>query len=764
MPPSLIPIPGRTQTGPGPTIMVPAGGDAPPGADPWAQFMAPPQDATAAPAAPSDDQGAPANDPWAQFMTPPKEDDTANQPPQKIGAGEAATLGGVDALSFGLTPAIAGLTAAGKDVNPLPHSPDDVSEESQLSDMGSALAKMFGPKTLGDLVTGGNPVQAKYDATRKAALDTQNNAYAQHPLPFIGGQLGGALLSAPVGGGETLLARLLKMAGTGAVTTGGYNAGSSVSAGDSPGQVLKNAVQGFGSGAIIGGVGGAAVEGLGAIGSKLLSVFRGGVKKSDQAAANIVQALDADDARAGHSFDPEALAAAHAAGIPLSIADAGGERTMALARSAANTSPEGRAALSEFAHGRFEGQSGRAAGFIRRITGNPDNYLESEAVRAEGRRANGPAYTRSYNAGDRPIWNPELERLSGSPDVIRAARSAQHDWKAWQIADGFGAMNPGVRIEPGGRLQFTNGHGVPTYPNIQFWDYTARHLADEAQKARDAGKRTLALRLGTQERALKATLDAEVPEYQAARRGAAGFFGSEDALDAGERFVSGSFDKSEARAAIDRMTRPDRELFARGFAAKLANEIERTGYNRDILNNVFLNNDDARQRIRMALGSDRARQLEAYLRAEGLADRLRKALGNSTTARQLKEMGMAGSAAGALEASKELGPIPAMVAGGIALLLKSGADKIDEGVARRVGELLVSNDPRNIVKGVGIIARTPTLFNALRRVTASGAVVTAHNVGARKAAAAVASIYGDIAGSGDHETDRSVMDLNQPNQ
>jgi hypothetical protein len=721
----------------------------------WATKYAPPQDAAPAPTA---DQ--PVEDFATKYTAPPPDEAmTPDQPPKAFSAGDAALKGGIDAFTMGLAPAMVGATDAGK----------GTVDEGTLATMppaafGSGIPDIAGPAA--DFVGGliklfkGDP-QAKqtYDATRASSLADQNNAYAQHPLPFIGGQIGGALLSAPVGGGESLLARLAKMVGTGAAGGAAYSGGASVSQGNSPTQVLKDAAQGGAGGAAMGGIGGAALEGAGTVGSKLMALFRGGTNASDEAASRVVTAANVDLRNAGPALDPEARQAAQAAGLPLANADEGGERTLALARSAANTSPEARAALSEFAGNRFEGQSGRVAGAIRRMTGNPDNYLDNEAIRGAARKANAPAYQRAYAAGDRQIWNPEIERLSSSPDVMDAARAAQRDWKAWQVADGFGSMNPGMKIAPGGVLKFTNAKGVPTYPNIQYFDYVARHLADAAQQARDAGKRQVALRIGTAERALKATLDKEVPEYQAARQGAAGFFGSEDALEAGDKFVSGSFDKSEARASLAKMSRPDRELFARGFAAKLSTEIERTGYNRDVLNSVFLNNDDAKQRIKMALGSDRARQLEALLRAESVVDRLRKSLGNSTTARQLKEMGMAGGPAATTLAMAETMGGPTTLAIRIAgALIHKASEKVDEGVAKRVGELLVSQNPRDLVRGIEIITRTPVLFNALRRLTTSGAVVTERNVGTRKAAAGAYTAYDAIREGEDHEeTDKGVM-------
>jgi hypothetical protein len=142
-----------------------------------------------------------------------------------------------------------------------------------------------------------------------------------------------------------------------------------------------------------------------------------------------------------------------------------------------------------------------------------------------------------------------------------------------------------------------------------------------------------------------------------------------------------------------------------------------------VLNAAFLNNTAAQQRTMMALGPDRARQLEALLRAEKIVNRARTSLGNSTTARQLAEMGLAGGAtagaAGLLE--QDFNPqhlLSAAIMGGV---LHRGAQVIDQRVARRVGEMLASSDRAVVARGVQAAARNPVILNALRQATAGGA-------------------------------------------
>ncbi len=714
-------------------------------ADPWAAYMTPPAAPAAAPAAsPSAAPQDAAADPWAAYLTPPK-DDTSGAPPKKFSAGEAAGRGAIDAVTFGLAPAIAGTIAAGDGAMQQKGLPDMSDDESgDLMSLGAGLHRLLG--------AGDDTAKATYDSTRKAILADQQNAEAQHPAAFIGGQVGGALLSAPAAaGGESLFARLLAAAGTGAAGNAAYSAGSAVSRGASPADAVKSGIEGAGTGAAFGLLGSGMAEGVGAIGSKLLSVLRGTGDADAEAGRRIANAIAADYDRAGgFPIDAEAAAAGQAAGLPRAIVDTGGERTLALARSAANTSPEARAALNELAQSRFEQQSPRVAGFIRSITGTPDVAADTEALQTAARAANKPAYARAYAAGDRGVWSPELERLAGSPAVAGAARAAIERGQNRAIVDGFGAFRPSLQVTDDGRMIFARGpKGAPAYPNLQFWDYTQRELRDAASVAQRAGRNEEAGSLFALHRQLLGELDRQVPQFAKARRGAAAFFGAQNALEAGRAFVTSTASIPDARAALSRMNPAERELFARGFASELADRIERSGDRRNVLNSVFLGNPAARTRIKMALGYDRTRQLEALLRAETATDGLRRALGNSTTARQLAEMGLAGGAVATYEGLKEhdFNPSHVLAAALTFGAARYGAAKIDERVARRVGELLASNDTAKLAKGAKIVARSPALMDALRRITGAAARVGAHDLGWQRALAAAGAIGGAFNGA-----------------
>ena len=634
---------------------------------------------------------------------------------------EAAGLGIGESLTFGTAPMLEGLASA-------------AGPEWNQSQAGHDLAPIIGAgKMIGNMLSGhpDERVRDAYERGRKEALARQKQAGEQHPWAYGAGQLAGALMT-PIpglGGGATMVGRLGRAALAGGTAGGLYSAGSATSEERPIGEIATETAKGAGVGAAFGGLASGAIEGLGRAGAKALSIGRGARDVDQEAGRRVAAALQSDFEREGQKFTPEMVQAGNEAGIPRSIVDVGGERTRALARSAANTSPEARSALEEMTRTRFEQQSPRIAGYIRRITGGSNAGDDMAALEQAARTANRPAYARAYAAGDKEVWSPELERLTAAPYVQRALSGAVSKWKNYAVRDGYGAMNPPFRVENGGLIK-QGGGGLKAYPNIQLWDYAARELQDRARSA-PPGSQQASL-YNDLARGLKNELDRIVPEYGAARGTARTFFGAENALEAGQKFVMSNASIPEARRALAQMSPAERELFARGFASDLADRIERTGDRRNVINSIFVGSGVARQKIEMALGTNRARQVETVLRVESLVDEARKALGNSTTARQIAESGLAGGGAvAAFEGIKEheFNPshiVAAALVGGVA---RHGAKVIDERVARRVGEMLASNDPDVLQKGITIVTKSPVLFDAVRTATGAVARTATHKLG-----------------------------------
>jgi hypothetical protein len=158
-------------------------------------------------------------------------------------------------------------------------------------------------------------------------------------------------------------------------------------------------------------------------------------------------------------------------------------------------------------------------------------------------------------------------------------------------------------------------------------------------------------------------------------------------------------------------TATERQLFQDGFISRYIETLNKVGDRRDVLNKIA-ENPAAREKLNMVLGPRRSQELEAMLRIEGILDLPRQAVkGNSTTARQLVELGVAGSYGGV--SAYQTDPQ------GIAQSLLLGAfvargRNTDQRVARRVAEMLVSHDPRVFQQGLNMVARNQRLMDSIR--------------------------------------------------
>jgi hypothetical protein len=725
-----------------------------PGGDPWAAF---PDAAPAVPAAPA--TSAAKGDPWAAFPDTPPEAKSGST--RTVGTGEAIGAGLAEGLTFGLAPAMAGVAETGGPVTPSGSEASDAVTKFLLG-AGHMIADKFSNHP--------DPaVTEAYNRGREAALQNQQLAQKQHPYAFAGGQLAGAL-AVPIPGlsaarGATTLARVGRSVGAGAVGGGLYGGGSAVSEGQGAAGIATGAAQGAGAGTLFGAAGAGVAETVSKVANRVGSLFRGAVGDESakaEAARKIIESIRADHAaaeEAGRSIrlDPEAIAQANIAGTPRAIVDTGGGRTRALFSSAANLSPEARQAAEDFTQKRYRQQSERVAPYVRDLAGGLAAGDDVEKIKAAARVLNKPLYDRAYARGDRPIISPKLEQLMSSDAIPQAMAGAVKSGRNRAALDGYGAFNPKVQVTPDGRVVFQQGaKGPPTYPNMQFWDYTQRQLRDMVSVAEARGRTEEAATLEGLHHALVTELDRLVPEFGNARGIAAKFFGAADAHDAGAKFVMRNLDPREAGKLLSQMSAPERELFARGFASRLADKIEESGNRNNVLDSIFLDSPLAKRKIKMALGAERADRLEALLRTEALVDKARKELGGSPTTRLLANLGrsaghgaVGAGAVGTLEAIKEHDFQPSHVIAAALLFgaVRHGAHVVDDRVARHVGNLLISSDARELQRGLEIVTRKPVLMDALRQATAGTARVGAHDIGTRKALAGGAALLESSLGS-----------------
>jgi hypothetical protein len=634
----------------------------------------------------------------------------ASDAPSRVQAGEATRpdRGVVDATARGVAQ---GFTANfGDEIRGLIEAsganPDD---PASLSRLVTGALKYW---------SGDAEAKKRYDEAVKRERELNTTAEEQHPVASTVGNIGGAVIL-PVGAGAgaaTLGGRMAIGAGTGAALGGAAGAGEGQGALDS----VSRAASGAAIGGALGGAAPAVIEGVvrgaRAIAQPAANAVRGIRNVDDEAARRVITALERDraiDPQATGRLTPGEFSASVQGGGPATIMDIGGETTRALARSAANTSPEGRAVMNRAINDRYEGQSGRVVDWLRQTFHYPDAAAQQEAMSQVQRTVNRGNYARAMQQGDRPIMSPELDRLMGSPAVVEAMRRASTSGKDRAITQGLGAMRQGVTVE-NGVVRFTRGpSGAPTYPNLAFWDATKRELDAAANMAQRSGDTSSTA--GELARLLRTELDRQVPSYQTARAGAARFFDAENALEAGQNFVGKNMTAAEARRALSQMTPQERQLFQDGFVSRFIETLNQVGDRRNVLNQIA-SSPAAREKLNVAIGPQRAAELEAGLRVEGIMDLARNAVqGNSTTARQLAELGLAGGAygfsGGGINPFTDPG---AVVNAALVYGAARGRNAINERLSRRVAEMLVSNDPQIILRGVRTVARNQTLFNSLR--------------------------------------------------
>jgi len=470
-------------------------------------------------------------------------------------------------------------------------------------------------------------------------------------------------------------------------------------------------------------------------GAPVVNTVRGWVNPEGEAARRLGSAL-MDDAKLINAGKADGMTvqqwvAAKHAGEPVTLADLGSSRTQALLRSAANTSPEGRAQLEKMIQDRFLSQGERVADTVRQVVpgGEANARKSADQLVAEYDQARVPAYKAAYQAGDKPIMSPAMERLMSSDTFVGAMKRAISTGKDRDVAEGLGGFNPMVNVTPDGRIVFNQGaKGVPTYPNLQYWDQVKRELDSVANQAKRSGDTSSVA--GQLAKVLRGELDTQVPAYQKARGVAEDFFGESNALDAGRKLAGKKLPAEDVAKIMAKMNPDERMLFKEGYASDLADRvIGNIRDTRDVTKAMFASPNE-RKLAATVFGPGGMGMLQARMSLETIMDGARRAMGNSTTARQLIEAGLAGGAVGGLASGWDPMAVGQGVLGGAGARagatkflsdeIKVGAKhligKVDAKTARHVAELLTSDDPRLLRQGYQMAAKSQSIMQGLRNI------------------------------------------------
>lgn len=602
--------------------------------------------------------------------------------------------------------------------------------------------------------TGADPEGIKtYEDARDAERRASKAAKVNHPFIHAGAEMAGAIPAMAampeLGAARAIGPAAGRMAKFGAgvldaaAAGGEYGAASGAGEGENIGERAMNAASGLVSGIVGGGIAHGVGTGIGAAaekyGAPVVNTVKGWFNTNGEAARRVAGGLRPDQemiqAGTAQGMTPQQWAAARARGEPVTLADLGAGNTQSLLRSSANTSPEGRAMLeNKFGDNsdRFKGQSERVAGDVRNaIPGGTANARKTgDQLVAEYDAGRVPAYKAAYQAGDKPLMSPAMERMMGSDTFVNAMKKAISSGKDRDVAMGLGGFNPMVNVTADGRIVFNKGaQGVPTYPNLQYWDQVKRELDSVANQAKRSGD--TASVAGDLSRILRTELDQQVPQYSKARGVAEQYFGESNALEAGRKLAGKKVPAEDVQKILRQMKPDERALFKEGYASDLAERV--LGNMKDTVNVTkgqgIFQSPNERKMAATIFGPGGMAQLQARMHLERIMDGARQAMGNSTTARQLIEAGLAGGAlsgyASGWDPNEMLkyGVAAAGARGGVgkfAPQIAQGAKnligKVDAKTARRVAELLTSDDPRLLQEGYKMAAQSQAIMSGLKSI------------------------------------------------
>jgi hypothetical protein len=556
---------------------------------------------------------------------------------------------------------------------------------------------------------GGMPFGKDYGETVRGLQQKRQEIAQTAPIARGAGQIGGTIAGMGVLGSTKAGAEMLGLTGkflprvvNSGLSSAGYSGLQSIASGKEGGEVLTD----MGIDGLIGAGSPFVTKGLEmggkAIGDNIVRPVATMLNRDNEAIKRTSRAIMQDRATGGVMSSADE-ATARQAGVPVTNADRFGQATRTLARTATNVSPEADAALKRTVEDRFASQAPRAQSFVNRLmNGATDDLALQDGLRTAASASNNIAYGKARaNPAARAVWNQPIKELMQS-DTFRAAINAAESRGTDRAAiSGFKAVKNPFTFGADGSIGLRKmPDGSTALPSLDFWDQVKRNLDRQIGIGKRAGDDISDL-MGLKTKLVSA-LDQAVPEYRAARQGAAAFFGADDAIDAGRKAFNSPRQIPEIERAVAKMTKAEQDAFSVGFASELMDRIKTSGDRQNVIQQVF-GTPSMRERVAIALGPQKARELEAYVRVEGIVDQLRGAVtGNSTTAKQLIAAGILGGGAGFWTSGGNVQTSLTWAA--VASLGRRGmqamGQRVDDQVMKKVAEMLVSQDPKVLQRAV----------------------------------------------------------------
>ena len=434
-------------------------------------------------------------------------------------------------------------------------------------------------------------------------------------------------------------------------------------------------------------------------------------------------------------LNEEDLMRAEEAGQRTMVSDIGGDATRLKLDAAANISEDASNELRGAAAQRQADSGSRITDVVNNTFGDTNPRSIADDLRERARIENDAAYDaaeRNPNAVN--MWSPVLQRAISTSAGKKALKTAISKSRNKALRNGEEVIEPIFEEDANGLMQFSGRFRKPSGEavdgiegvglNLRFWDSVKRSMQDDIDELLRAGRRDEASDIIDIKNQMVGNLDAAVPEYATARTTAREFFGKEDALEAGAEYFKRmkSFDIAEARAALQKMSAPERELFARGYAGELVTRISTMGEAENVAK-LFKSPQD-RLRMRDALGDTVADQLEAYTHREVVQGMLGTLLGSNsmTVKRQIAAEGLRAGAGGVLGGYFSGGD-PTTIGAGVLVGLASRSGyrftqrRVIERYAREMAELATSDDPEVIARILSKVSQDPGYMKFSRAVS-----------------------------------------------
>lgn len=430
------------------------------------------------------------------------------------------------------------------------------------------------------------------------------------------------------------------------------------------GDRAQNVALGAGAGGTLGLIGHGAADALSAGAGWLGRAWRySGLAPDERAAAQIA---NLGDSRYG-GFNAMTMDRDIAKlGDEAARVDVLGERGRAVARKAANVSPEAREGLETFALGRKSGQNDRLAGDIQKAARVPVGSQKSvEAMKREAYEAVRPQIHQAYDtarAAGADVPLDDFADILSTPAGSSAFNTAFDNVATRAVTDGVSDGNLAVLDEVQRIFSKRAAQGYRDGdPQADVYAALARTMKERLDNFLAAGD-----------------------EYATARAMRAKAYRADEAFDAGEALGRRSV-PFDALAAGRKVTPEHAGNMATAYAQTKSQRLANLPSTEGALNEFV--SKGGKDASKVALGDRGAETLADAVFREKTFNLLPKALGNSTTARQADEMGSSAldALAGGLAASGNLG-LGGLVAVGGRLARGAGLSALKNAVTRRARE------------------------------------------------------------------------------